>query len=394
MGDEGQGAGQQAAPANPTDEVFGLDDDDFFVDTETGAVFIGDTPVVGRGTRNMVDPPPQRDNTLAQRSEEDFGLGEDIGIDKDGNVDIGDIRVKEREDNIGNIDPHKVAFQNSKMTSEERDAYLAEQAEKESKQQPEPEPTTQTKEQKEWALKVLDKEHIVKDENELLGLAQKGLRADQKFQELADMRKEIEPFYQISMRMRDDPAFVEHVKSYGQANYQIDGPEPAVVTPDQFSQLVEERVDNQMRAQKIMWAHDAKYGTFKGYPSSEEVRQKLLSDSLHWDKFTRDWVDKNPVAYADKFHQTSQKLIREKMLDPSPARPIPAKVLERQKAVLEQLRAKEVAKGKAKLESAKSAAVSAEQDGRLALNRARKRASETGSVTDWADVIDKMGFAD
>lgn len=394
MGDEGQGAGQQAAPANPTDEVFGLDDDDFFVDTETGAVFIGDTPVVGRGKRNMVDPPPQRDNTLAQRSEEDFGLGDDIGIDKDGNVDIGDIRVKEREDNIGNIDPHKVAFQNSKMTSEERDAYLAEQAEKESKQQPEPEPTTQTKEQKEWALKVLDKEHIVKDENELLGLAQKGLRADQKFQELADMRKEIEPFYQISMRMRDDPAFVEHVKSYGQANYQIDGPEPAVVTPDQFSQLVEERVDNQMRAQKIMWAHDAKYGTFKGYPSAEEVRHKLLSDSLHWDKFTRDWVDKNPVAYADKFHQTSQKLIREKMLDPSPARPIPAKVLERQKAVLEQLRAKEVAKGKAKLESAKSAAVSAEQDGRLALNRARKRASETGSVTDWADVIDKMGFAD
>ena len=388
MANERQGAGQQQAPANPADESFGLNDDDFYVDPETGAVFIGDTNVEGRGRRPQREAPPQR-QAPTQDSEDGFGLTtDDIKMDESGNVDIGDVRVQ--QEGIDNTDPVEAEFQRGKLTADEVDAERAALAEKYA-QSNKPEPTPA---QKEWELKILDQKHIVKDENELLNLAQKGLRADQKFQEIADMRKEIEPFYQISLRLKDDPAFVEHVKAYGQPNYQVDGPEPVLVQPDQFSKIVEERVSNQVQAQRIYWSHDEKYKEFKDYPKSDEVRQKLLADSLHWDKFTRDWVDKNPVAYADKFQQTANKLIRERNLDPAPARPIPPRVIEKQKAILEQLRAKEVAKEKAKVESARSNADVQAQDGRLALNRARKRASETGSVSDWADVIEKMGFAD
>jgi hypothetical protein len=389
MGDDRQGAGTPQAPANPS-ETFGMNDDDFYVDPETGAVFIGDTNVEGRGRRPQAEPSPPKQQPPPQGDEE-FGLtSDDIKMDGEGNLDIGDIRVQ--EEGIDNTDPIEVEFQRGKLTADERDALIAEREEKDRRahESKTPPPTPA----EEYRLKILDQEHVIKSKDELLNLAQKGLRADQKFQELAEMRKEIEPFYQVSLRMKDDPAFLEHVKSFGQPNYQIDGPEPVLVPPDQFEKLVEDRVYNKMQAGKIFWEHDKRYEGFKDYPKSDEVRQKLLSDSLHWDKFTRDWVDKNPVAYADKFNQTAQKLIRERMLDPEPARPIPPRVIEKQKVVLEQLRAKEVAKERAKVESARSNADVQAQDGRLALNRARKRAAETGSVADWADVIEKMGFVD
>lgn len=392
MANQGQGAGQAQAPANPNEQSFGMNDDDFYVDPETGAVFIGDTNVEGRGRRPAQEPTSmlQAPNQPAPQSDDGFGLTtDDIKLHEDGNFDIGNIRV--REEGIDNTDPTEQEFKRGRLTAEERDAEReASEAKYAESQKKAPEPPPQ----EEYTLKVLDNEYVVKDKNELLNLAQKGLRADQKFQEIAEMRKEIEPFYQISLRLKDDPAFVEHVKSYGQPNYQVDGPEPVLVQPDQFTKIVEERVSNQVQAQRIYWSHDEKFKEFKDYPKSDEVRQKLLADSLHWDKFTRDWVDKNPVAYADKFQQTAQKLIRERMLDPNPARPIPPRVIEKQKAVLEQLRAKEVAKEKARVESAKSNTEVQAQDGRLALNRARKRASDTGSVADWADVIEKMGFAD
>lgn len=389
MGDDvKQGAGQQTAPANP-DESFGMNDDDFYVDPETGAVFIGDYNVEGRGKRPQQQAAPQPQPAQPQEPDENFGLDDDIRIDKEGNVDIGDIRVQ--QEGIDNSDPIEEEFRRGRLTADERDALQAEaDARQAQRQATDPAPTPQ----EEYRLKVLDQEHVIRDKNELLNLAQKGLRADQKFQELAEMRKEIEPFYQVSLRMKDDPAFLEHVKRFGQPDYEIDGPEPVRVPPDQFEKLVEERVYNKMQAGKIYWEHDRKYANFKDYPKSDEVRQKLLSDSLHWDKFTRDWVDKNPVAYADKFNQTAAKLIRERNLDPEPARPIPPRVIEKQKMVLEQLRAKEVAKERAKVESARSSAEVQAQDGRLALNRARKRAAETGSVADWADVIEKMGFAE
>lgn len=388
MGNENQGAGTPQAPANPS-ETFGMDDDDFYVDPETGAVFIGETNVEGRGKRPQAEPSMLRPQRQPQQENDGFGLtSDDIKIDGEGNVDIGNVRVT--EDRIDNTDPVEAEFRRRGKTADELDEEREALAEKYPQKQPQP----TTPEKKEWKLKILDEERVVSDENELLNLAQKGLRADQKFQELAEMRKEIEPFYQVSLRMKDDPAFLEHVKQFGQPSYQVDGPEPVTVAPDQFQKLVDERVTNQMTAQKIYWEHDKKFKEFNGYPKSDEVRQKLLSDSLHWDKFTRDWVDKNPVAYADKFHQTAQKLIRERMLDPEPARPIPPRVIEKQKAVLEQLRAKEVAKERAKVESAKSNAEVQAQDGRLALNRARKRAAETGSIADWADVIEKMGIAD
>jgi hypothetical protein len=388
MANDKQEAGQQSAPANPSDDSFGMNEDDFYVDPNTGEVFIGETPIVGKGRRVMAEP---SSNQQRQQDDDTFGLNnDDIRMDKDGNVDIGEFRVK--EEGIDETDPVKTEFERTRLTADEREEIRQEIEEKRARELADrkPPPTPQ----EEYRLKVLDEEHVIRDKNELLNLAQKGLRADQKFQELAEMRKEIEPFYQISLRMKDDPAFVQHVKAYGQPNYQVDGPEPVVVQPDQFNNIVEERVSNQMQAQKIFWSHDAKYKEFKDYPKSDEVRQKLLADSLHWDKFTRDWVDKNPVAYADKFQQTAQKLIRERMLDPEPARPIPPRVIEKQKAVLEQLRAKEVAKERAKVETAKSNADVQEQDGRLALSRARKRAAESGSVSDWADVIEKMGFAD
>jgi hypothetical protein len=395
MANERQGAGQPQAPANPIEESFGINDDDFYVDPETGAVFIGDTNVEGRGKRleptpPTPPPPVQGHRTNVEMGEETFGTREeDFEMDDRGNISIGNVRVK--EEGIDNTDHAEEEFKRGRMTADEIDAEreAAEEKLAASQKKPPPEPT-----QEEYALKILDQEYIVKDKNELLNLAQKGLRADQKFQEIAEMRKEIEPFYQISLRLKDDPAFVAHVKNFGQPNYEVDGPEPVLVQPDQFSKIVEERVSNQVQAQRIYWSHDEKYKEFKDYPKSDEVRQKLLADSLHWDKFTRDWVDKNPVAYADKFQQTSQKLIRERMLDPNPARPIPPRVIEKQKAVLEQLRAKEIAKEKAKVESARSNTEVQAQDGRLALNRARKRAAETGSVADWADVIEKMGFAD
>ena len=394
MANDRQEAGQQSAPANPNDESFGMNEDDFYVDPDTGDVFIGDTSVVGKGRRVRVEQaPPQQavDEPQQAQGDDKFGLTEeDFSMDKDGNVDIGEFRVQ--EERIDNTDPIKTEFEKSRLTPDQREEIRQDIEEKRAREAAERKPPVTP--QEEYRLKVLDEEHVIKDKNELLNLAQKGLRADQKFQELAEMRKEIEPFYQISLRMKDDPAFVQHVKAFGQPNYQIDGPEPVIVHPDQFSNIVEERVSNQMQAQRIYWEHDAKYKGFKDYPKADEVRQKLLSDSLHWDKFTRDWVDKNPVAYADKFQQTSQKLIREKNLDPSPAIPIPPRVIERQKAVLEQLRAKEVSKEKARVESAKTTADVQIQDGRLALARARKRAAESGSVTDWADVIEKMGLAD
>jgi hypothetical protein len=392
MDKEKQGAGTQTAPANP-EESFGMNDDDFYVDPNTGAIFIGDTNVEGLGIRPKMETPapPQQNTTPIVHSDEGFGLtSDDIRMDQEGNINIGDVRVKE-EGGFDNTDPVEAEFQRIKKTGEELQAEQEAAEEEHAASQRQPTPPTPTEE---YSLKVLDKEYVVKDKNELLNLAQKGLRADQKFQELAEMRKEIEPFYQVSLRMKDDPAFLEHVKNFGQPNYQIDGPESVLVPPEQFDRLVEERVYNRMQAGKICWEHDKKYDGFKDYPKSDEVRQKLMSDSLHWDKFTRDWVDKNPVAYADKFQQTAQKLIRERMLDPEPARPIPPRIIEKQKIVLEQLRAKEVAKERAKVESARSNADVRAEDGRLALNRARKRAAETGSVADWADVIEKMGFAD
>jgi hypothetical protein len=394
MANERQGAGQQAAPANPNvEEPFGLNDDDFYVDPETGAVFIGETNVEGRGKRPQAEQPVQQPHREhRQMDEEAIGLAGDINLDDQGNLDIGGIRVQ--EEGIDNTDQVDLEFQRGRLTADEREAEQAARDEKFTRAQQTKPPLPPTPEQEEYALKILDQEYVVKDKNELLNLAQKGLRADQKFQEIAEMRKEIEPFYQISLRLKDDPAFVAHVKNFGQPNYEIEGPEPVQIAPDQFSKLVEERVSNQMQAQKIYWNYDKKYEGFNQYPKSDEVRQKLLADSLHWDKFTRDWVDKNPVAYADKFQQTAQKLIREKNLDPEPARPIPPSVIEKQKAVLEQLRAKEVAKEKARVESARSSADVQAQDGRLALTRARKRAAETGSVSDWADVIEKMGYAD
>jgi hypothetical protein len=386
-------AGQQEAPASQRDATFGMNEEDFYVDEATGTVFIGDTAVAGRGKRppdpNMMNQPVR--NLDPQPSEEIALKDEDFKMDDKGNLDIAGVRVQ--EEGIDNRDPIQDEFERARLTGDELEARRAEQEEQlrkeqEGKEPPPPPPA------EEWTLKVADEERTIKDKDELLRLAQKGLGADYKFQEIANMRKEIEPFYEISLRLKDDPAFVEHVKSFGQPNYQVDGPEPVSVAPDQFQKLVEERVENQMMAQKIYWAHDAKYKDFQEYPKSDEVRQKLLSDSLHWDKFTRDWVDKNPVAYADKFNQTAQKLIREKMLDLEPARPIPQKVIEKQKEVLEKLRAKEVAKEKAKVESAKSTAQSNAEDGRLALNKARKRAVESGSISDWADVIAKMGLAD
>jgi len=376
MGSQEKETGNQPEPVSQ-DESFGMNDDDFYVDENTGTIYIGDTPIVGRGRRpvqqpqdtSMLRPPPQEqplpDELRYATTPEEFKM------DEDGNLDIGDIRVK--EEGINNLDPIKEDFERARKSGDEieQERLAAEEEAGEKEQRKE---TPQEAAQREWRLKVADEEKVIKDETELMRLAQKGLGADYKFQELAKMRKEIEPFYEINLRLKDDPGFVEHVKAYGQPHYQVEGPEPMAVSPDQFQKLVEERVENQMIAKRIYWDHDKKYETFNGYPSSDEVRQKLHADSLHWDKFTRDWVDKNPVAYADKFRQAANKLIQERMLDPEPAIPIPPKVIEKQRSILEKLKAKEAAKERAKVESAKSAAeVSAADCALIAHGRERKR---------------------
>jgi len=395
MGSQDKETGQPQAPVSQ-DESFGMNDDDFYVDENTGTIYIGDTPIVGRGRR----PVQAQDPSMLSPNKKEVPLPEELQyatspeefkMDDSGNLDIGDIRVK--EEGINNFDPIKEDFERARKSGDELEQErLA--AEEEASKEEAPKETPQEAAQREWRLKVADEEKVIRDETELMRLAQKGLGADYKFQELAKMRKEIEPFYEISLRLKDDPGFVQHVKAYGQPHYQVEGPEPMTVAPDQFEKLVQERVENQVIAKKIYWAHDEKFKSFSGYPTSDEVRQKLLADSLHWDKFTRDWVDKNPVAYADKFQQTANKLIQERMLDPEPAIPIPPRVIEKQKAVLEKLKAKEAAKERAKVESAKSAAEVSAADGRLRLNRARKRAQATGDIADWAAVIAEMGITE
>ena len=392
MPEPGKDAGTQQAPVTQEEESFGMNDEDFYVDENTGAIFIGDTAIVGQGRRpqqektSMLGPP--RDERIPDELKY-ATRDEEFKMDEDGNLDIGDIRVK--EEGIDNIDPVSAEFERGRKSGDELEQERLALLEKQRQEQKEKEPTPETP-PKEWRLKVADEERVIKDETELMRLAQKGLGADYRFQEIAKMRKAIEPFYEISLRLKDDPGFVEHVKNYGQPHYQVEGPEPMAVTPEQFQKLVEERVDNQVIAKRIYWQHDKKYENFNGYPSSDEVRQKLHADSLHWDKFTRDWVDKNPVAYADKFQQAANTLIKERMLDPDPAIPIPPRVIEKQRAVLEKLKAKEAAKERAKVESAKSAAEISASDGRLRYNRARKRAQETGDIADWAAVIAEMGI--
>ncbi len=349
----------------------------------------------------------------------DFGLNyNDYQMGEGGSVYIGGVHVA--GGSVGmNIDPIKEEFnaQDAHEEPEEEDAPEPKKTKPQTEDTSDPnehEPQTEADEKDEgekgkeeateteevvaprsWKLKALGEEREITDEAELVTLAQKGLGADRRFKDVAKMRKEIEPFYHIAIKLKDDPKFLEHVQGYGREDYYVDGPQPATVTQEQFSQLVEERAAKRVEAGRIHWAHDEKFGTLKGYPNSQEVHQRMLTDSMNWDRFTREWVDHNPKAYQEKFQETFRNLLDENMLPETPvAQTTPPKVAERQKAVREQLKDKEVAKEKARVESAKTGREIKPDDGRLLVNKAYKQARRTGSTEDWAGVIAAMGLAE
>lgn len=367
------------SPSNPnfndTRNDFGLNYNDYQVG-EDGSVYIGGVHVSGGSVGMNIDPVKEEFNAQDAHEEPE----EEIAPEKKASEKNTEEKTDEGKNDDGNDEGEK--GKDGEGDGEEKPEGEGEKEEV-------------LVAPKSWRLKALGEEREITDEAELVMLANKGLGADRRFEKIAEMRKELEPFYHIALKLKDDPKFLEHVKSYDAAGYQVDGPEPASVSQEQFTALVDQQVAQRVEAGRIHWAHDGKYGSLKGYPDSREVHQRMLTDSLNWDRFTREWVDRNPKAYQEKFQETFKALLDEKMLPEAPVEQTTSpKVAERQKAVREQLKAKEVAKETARVESAKSGREIKPDDGRLLVNKAYKQARRSGSTEDWADVIAAMGLAE
>lgn len=241
-------------------------------------------------------------------------------------------------------------------------------------------------------LKAYGEEYEAKGIEEIKTLAQKGLAFDRRMADLAEKNKAIEPFYAINVKLKDDPAFLDYVRNYGNSEYIVEGPQPKVVTESQVSQMVADQLAFKMEGEKAKWAHDAKYGAADGIPKASEVHSQMVQDSLHWDKWTREWVDSNPKAYNEKFSETFQQMCAERGVVPDAApKPQPKTVPQGVVDTRAALKSKEVAKESARVEGVKTTRPVPSDDGRRSYNKAVKTARATGDLNDLAAAIALSG---